>query len=74
MPQGDAATCASCAHFAPRVGAEAFGQCRRFPPQPHLYQDEVEDPVTGRGLVRDRWGAVWPVVDATDWCSEWSER
>jgi hypothetical protein len=73
MSVPEAAVCGNCAHFAARMGDEEVGQCRRFPPHPHRFEDLVEDPVTGREVISHRWGSVWPVVDARDWCSEHTE-
>lgn len=56
------ALCSTCAYFRP-LGDDSNGVCHHAPPNPSLV-DEDED------SVNVAWG-VWPIVEPTDFCSEW---
>lgn len=47
----------------------AYGDCRRFPPQAKLIDLKIETPISERDLLEVVFG--FPESQAYEWCGEW---
>jgi hypothetical protein len=56
--------CSTCRYFRQLEDDPGNGVCHYAPPQPSLLDDDED-------TVSVAWG-VWPIVTATDFCSEWT--
>lgn len=65
--------CADCQFFQPGADNPQVGECRRHAPSPVQF-GQLNVQLLRHDIHENEADAVWPLVDASEWCGEWERK